>query len=57
MLASKYVPLLIGIPCAYNYVFQKIPATRWVIGKKRFIKFFIVMGRRVSDFQSHDSVT
>ena len=44
MMASKYVPLLIGIPCAYNYVFQKIPATRWVIGKKRFIKFFIVMG-------------
>ena len=44
MLASKYVPLLIGIPCAYNYVFQKIPATRWVIGKKRFIKFFLVMG-------------
>lgn len=44
MLASKYVPLLIGIPCAYNYAFQKIPATRWVIGKKRFIKFFIVMG-------------
>jgi hypothetical protein len=44
MLASKYVPLLIGIPCAYNYAFQKIPVTRWVIGKKRFIKFFIVMG-------------
>ena len=44
MLASKYVPLLIGIPCAYNYAFQKIPVTRWVIGKKRFIKFFVVMG-------------
>jgi Dolichyl-phosphate-mannose-protein mannosyltransferase len=44
MLASKYVPLLIGIPCAYNYAFQKIPATRWVIGKTRFLKFFIVMG-------------
>ena len=44
MLASKYVPLLIGISVAYNYVFQKIPVTRWVIGKKRFIKFFLVMG-------------
>jgi dolichyl-phosphate-mannose-protein mannosyltransferase len=44
MLASKYVPLLIGIPVAYNYVFQKIPVTRWVIGKRRFIKFFLVMG-------------
>lgn len=44
MLASKYVPLLIAIPTSYNYVFQKIPVTRWVIGKKRFIKFFLVMG-------------
>lgn len=44
MLASKYLPVLIGIPVAYNYVFQKIPVTRWVIGKKRFIKFFVVMG-------------
>lgn len=44
MLASKYVPLLLGIPVAYNYAFQKIPSTRWVIGKKRFIKFFLVMG-------------
>lgn len=44
MLASKYLPIMIGIPVAYNYVFQKIPVTRWVIGKKRFIKFFLVMG-------------
>jgi predicted membrane-bound dolichyl-phosphate-mannose-protein mannosyltransferase len=44
MLASKYVPLLIAITVSYNYAFQKIPVTRWVIGKKRFIKFFLVMG-------------
>ena len=44
MLASKYLPVMIGIPVAYNYIFQKIPVTRWVIGKKRFIKFFLVMG-------------
>src|SRR5437762_6389774 len=44
MMASKLIPILISIPVAYNYVFQKIPATRWVIGKKRFIKFFLVMG-------------
>ena len=44
MLASKYLPVMIGIPVSYNYVFQKIPVTRWVIGKKRFIKFFLVMG-------------
>jgi predicted membrane-bound dolichyl-phosphate-mannose-protein mannosyltransferase len=44
MLASKYLPVMIVIPVSYNYVFQKIPVTRWVIGKKRFVKFFLVMG-------------
>lgn len=44
MLASKYVPMMIAIPVAYNYAFQKLPTTRWVIGKKRFLKFFFVMG-------------
>jgi predicted membrane-bound dolichyl-phosphate-mannose-protein mannosyltransferase len=43
MLASKYVFMLLAISVAYNYAFQKIP-TRWVIGKKRFLKFFLVMG-------------
>jgi len=44
MLASKYLPVMIAISVAYNYVFQRIPVTRWVIGKKRFLKFFFVMG-------------
>ncbi len=44
MLASKYLLVMVGIPVSYNYIFQKIPVTRWVIGKKRFIKFFLVMG-------------
>ncbi len=44
MLASKYLPVMIVIPVSYNYIFQKIPVTHWVIGKKRFIKFFLVMG-------------
>jgi predicted membrane-bound dolichyl-phosphate-mannose-protein mannosyltransferase len=45
MFASKYVPpVLLVIMVAYNYAFQRIPVTRWVIGKKRFIKFFLVMG-------------
>lgn len=45
MFASKYVPpVLLVIIVAYNYAFQRIPVTRWVIGKKRFIKFFLVMG-------------
>jgi hypothetical protein len=44
MLASKLIVMMIAIPIAYNYIFQKIPATRWVIGKARFIKFFIIIG-------------
>jgi hypothetical protein len=45
MFASKYVPpVMLVISVVYNYIFQKIPGTRWVIGKKRFLKFFFVMG-------------
>ncbi|HVS82476.1 MAG TPA: glycosyltransferase family 39 protein [Pyrinomonadaceae bacterium] len=44
MLASKYLPQMIAISVAYNYAFQRIPLTRWRIGKKRFLKFFLVMG-------------
>jgi len=45
MFASKYVPpVLLAISVAYNYAFQGIPVTRWVMGKKRFIKFFLVIG-------------
>jgi predicted membrane-bound dolichyl-phosphate-mannose-protein mannosyltransferase len=44
MLASKLIVMMIAIPISYNYIFQKIPATRWVIGKPRFIRFFIIVG-------------
>jgi hypothetical protein len=44
MLASKYLAQMIAISAAYNYAFQRIPTTRWQIGKIRFIKFFLVMG-------------
>lgn len=45
MFASKYVPpMMLGITVGYNYAFQRIPGTRWVIGKKRYLKFFLVMG-------------
>jgi 4-amino-4-deoxy-L-arabinose transferase-like glycosyltransferase len=44
MLASKYLPVMLVISIAYNYTFQGIRATRWRIGRKRFLKFFIVMG-------------
>ncbi|MDX6269459.1 MAG: hypothetical protein QOD28_682 [Acidobacteriota bacterium] len=44
MLASKYMPHLIGISGAYYYIFQGIPATRWRMGKRKWILFFVVMG-------------
>lgn len=44
MIASKYFPHMIVISLAYNYIFQGIPATRWRIGKQRFLKFFLIMG-------------
>lgn len=44
MLASKYVPQILAISMAYYYAFQRMPPTRWRLGKKKFLKFFIVMG-------------
>jgi hypothetical protein len=44
MVASKYVPHLIPITVSYNYIFQMMPATRWRIGKRRFLIFFAIMG-------------
>jgi hypothetical protein len=44
MMASKYLPHLLAISVSYNYIFQGIPATRWRIGKRRWLIFFAVMG-------------
>jgi predicted membrane-bound dolichyl-phosphate-mannose-protein mannosyltransferase len=44
MMASKYIPYFIAISISYNYIFQELPTTRWVIGKKRFLIFFAIMG-------------
>jgi hypothetical protein len=44
MLASKYMPHLIAISGAYYYIFQDIPATRWRMGKRKWLIFFAVMG-------------
>jgi Dolichyl-phosphate-mannose-protein mannosyltransferase len=44
MLASKYMPHLLAISAAYYYVFQGIPATRWRMGKRKWLLFFAVMG-------------
>ena len=44
MLASKYLPQLIAITISYYWLFQRIPATQWRLGKKRMLSFFVVIG-------------
>ena len=44
MVASKYVPHLFVISLCYYWMFQNLPETRWRLGKKRLIKFFLIMG-------------
>ncbi len=44
MLASKYLPQALTISMGYYWLFQKIPVTRWRLGKRRFLIFFVVMG-------------
>ena len=44
MLASKYMPHLIAVGASYYHIFQQIPATRWRMGKRRWLLFFAVMG-------------
>ena len=44
MLASKYVPQLLGVSACYYYVFQAVPETRWRLGSKRLLKFYTLMG-------------
>lgn len=43
MVASKYLPHLIAISMCYYWMFQRIPETRWRLGKKRILKFFAIM--------------
>jgi len=44
MMASKYVPHFLAISGSYYYAFQGIPATRWRMGKKKWLVWFAVMG-------------
>jgi hypothetical protein len=44
MIASKYVPHLITISICYYWMFQQLPETRWRLGPKRILKFFIIVG-------------
>ncbi|MDT5121394.1 MAG: Dolichyl-phosphate-mannose-protein mannosyltransferase [Acidobacteriota bacterium] len=44
MMASKYLPHFIGISVSYYHIFQAIPATRWRMGRKKWLIFFSIMG-------------
>lgn len=44
LMASKYYPHLLAIVGAYYIVFQYIPATKWRMEPKRWLKFMFVMG-------------
>ena len=44
MMASKYLPQLFAISICYYWMFQALPETRWRLGKKRFLIFFLIMG-------------
>jgi predicted membrane-bound dolichyl-phosphate-mannose-protein mannosyltransferase len=44
MLASKYVPQLLAVHAAYYSIFQGVPETRWRLGKKRMVKFYVLIG-------------
>ena len=44
MLASKYLPHLFAISASYYWIFQGAPATRWRLGKWKWLVFFAVMG-------------
>ena len=44
MMASKYVPHLIGISISYYWIFQNLPETNWRLGKKKMLLFFGTIG-------------
>lgn len=44
MVASKYLPYLIGICASYYFIFQSLPKVEWQIGKQRYLIFFVIMG-------------
>lgn len=43
MLASKYLPQLLTISLGYYWLFQRIPETRWRLGKKRMLMILAIM--------------
>jgi hypothetical protein len=43
LMASKYLPQMLTVAICYYYIFQGVPATRWRLGKKRLLKFWVLM--------------
>ena len=44
MFASKYLPHLLAVAAAYYQSFQYIDATKWRLGKRRWLIFLIILG-------------
>ncbi len=44
MFASKYMPGYFAASIAYYNIFQDIPATRWRLGRPRYLLFFTIIG-------------
>ncbi len=44
MFASKYLPHLLAVAAAYYQIFQAISATKWRLGKARWLLFFVILG-------------
>lgn len=44
MFASKYMPGYFAASIAYYNIFQDIPATRWRLGRPRYLLFFMIIG-------------
>lgn len=44
MIASKYLLHFLAVSVSYYYIFQGIPATRWRLGKRKWLIFFAIMG-------------
>ena len=43
MMASKYLPQLLTISMGYYWLFQRIPETRWRLGKRRMLIMLAIM--------------
>lgn len=44
LMASKYLPHLLAILASYYIVFQAIPATKWRLGRPRWLLMLVLMG-------------